>query len=152
MPSSQLTHPADPDVGEVTLRRVSEIERGEGPPPTAAEREALAKVQALTRRMFPPGTRRRVRAAERIYQAASPSQKRRLLDMTFGEIVAEHRAAACGGRSRGSTRSPRRRSVRSSRAKARAPADPDSDPFDLEPALRVISLGGFRRQLAEAGL
>jgi hypothetical protein len=50
-------------------------------------------------------------------------------------------------------RAPRRRSIRSSSAKARAPADPsEPEPPDLEPALRVISRAEWRRELERAGL
>jgi hypothetical protein len=50
-------------------------------------------------------------------------------------------------------RAPRRRSVRSSSAKARAPgSSSDEDPHDLEPGLRVISRAAFRRELERAGL
>jgi hypothetical protein len=45
------------------------------------------------------------------------------------------------GRIQTSARSPRRRSIRSSRARARAPDDPDPDP------LEVVPLSRFRREV-----
>jgi hypothetical protein len=71
---------------------------------------------------------------------------------------AEHRlrapiAVATPGRVQVAARTPRRRSIRSSRAKARAPDDGDPpEPADVRPALRVISRANFRRELERAGL
>ena len=60
---------------------------------------------------------------------------------------------ASPGRVQVAARSPRRRSIRSSRAKARAPDEGEPpDPSDLRPALLVISRAGFRRELERAGL
>ena len=105
----------DPQAGGLTLDRAAEIERGEGSPATEAERKTLARVQAVVRPFFTPAAMRKVAAAKCIYKAASPIQKRRLWDMTFAEVVAEHRASArqaVPGRPRAAARAPRRRSVR----------------------------------------
>lgn len=60
---------------------------------------------------------------------------------------------ATPGRVQVAARSPRRRSIRSSSAKARAPDEGDpTGPPDLRPALRVISRANFRRELERAGL
>lgn len=62
-------------------------------------------------------------------------------------------SVAPGRRIRTAARSPRRRSIRSSRAKARAPDDGDPPgSSDVRPALRVISRAAFRAELERAGL
>ena len=120
------------------MGRMSEIERGKGKPPTEAELRDLAafKRHPVVRQMH--AGRKKVIAAKRIYQNASPRERRRLWDMDAGDIYAEARARARP--SPGSVRRPRERSFRRRRSSS-ARGDPDPEPpSDLE----VVPLARLR--------
>jgi hypothetical protein len=92
-----------------TIGRMSEIERGKGEAPTEAELRDLAafKRHPVVRQMQ---AGRKAVAAKRIYENASPRERRRLWDMDVGDIYAEARARARP--SPAPVRRPRERSFR----------------------------------------
>jgi len=116
-----------------TLGRMSEIERGKGEPPTEAELRDMAAFRRhpVIRQM--QAVRKKVIAAKRIYENASPGERRRLWDMDVGDIYAEARARARP--SRASVRRSRERSFRRRRSSsARGDPDPEPEP-PLAPSL-----------------
>jgi hypothetical protein len=115
-----------------TMGRMSEIERGKGEPPTEAELRDLAafKRHPVVRQM--QAVTKRVIAAKRIYENASPRERRRLWDMDVGDIYAEARARARP--SPASVRRSRERSFRRRRSSS-ARGDPDPEP---EPPLDLL--------------
>src|SRR5215211_6735561 len=131
-----LVFTTDPHAGGVSLGRACEIERGEGPPPTAAERGALAKLQAVARKIVDPETVEQWAVVKPMYEAAPPHLKKRLGRLTIKEAAdaltfspALKGSVARPGRVQVAARSPRTRSVRASRATARAPGSrTDDDP------------------------
>jgi hypothetical protein len=125
-----------------TIGRMSEIERGKGDPPTEAELSDLAafKRHPVVRQM--QAGRKKAVAAKRIYENASPRERRRLWDMNLGDIYSEARARARPSPApvrRQRERSFRRR--RSSSSAARGDPDPGPEPpLDLSDAA-VLPLG-----------
>jgi len=119
------------------MGRMSEIERGEGDTPTKAELRDLAafKRHPVVRQMH--AGRKKVIAAKRIYQNASPRERRRLWDMDAGDIYAEARARARP--SPASVRRPRERSFRRRRSSS-ARGDPDPEPEPLLDHLNAAML------------
>ena len=115
-----------------TIGRIAEIERGKGEPPTEAELRDLAafKRHPVVRQM--QAVTKRVIAAKRIYENASPSERRRLWEMDVGDIYAEARARARP--SPASVRRSRERSFRRRRSSS-ARGDPDPEP---EPPLDLL--------------
>ncbi len=120
-----------------TIGRMSEIERGKGDPPTEAELSDLAafKRHPVVRQM--QAGRKKAVAGKRIYENASPRERRRLWDMNLGDIYAEARARARP--SPAPVRRPRERRFRRQRSSS-ARGDPDPEP---EPPL-ARSLGVAR--------
>jgi hypothetical protein len=121
-----------------SLVRIDEIERRKGEPPTEAElRDLVAFRRHPVVRQMQAG-RKKVIAAKRISENASPRDRRRLWDMNVGDIYAEARARARP--SPGSVRRPRERSFRRRRSSS-ARGDPDPEPpSDLE----VVPLARLR--------
>jgi hypothetical protein len=106
----------------------------------------LERVSRVSRQLSNNETVKQWVAVKPIFESAPPHEKRRLWNMTIDEAFAFYSRRArvsalrngvadlLGGRARGAARAPRRRSVRSSGAKARAPGSrsSDDDPSDLD--------------------
>jgi hypothetical protein len=122
-----------------TIGRIAEIERRKGDPPTEAELSDLAafKCHPVVRQM--QAGRKKAIAAKRIYENASPRERRRLWDMKVGDIYAEARGAALTPCDPAAAPRPRERRFRRQRSSS-ARGDPDPEP---EPHL-APSLGGAR--------
>jgi hypothetical protein len=109
--------------------------------------EPIARLGSALRHFAPPAEEQQWAAVKPYFEAAPPSEKRRLGNMTirqaFAVIARQGRAVVGrfqGGRST-AARSPRRRSIRSSRAKARAPGgsdDPDASDLEVVPVARFL--------------
>ena len=126
-----------------TIGRMAEIERCKGDPPTEAELRDLTafKRHPVVRQM--QAGRKKAIAAKRIYENASPRERRRLWDMNFGDIYAEARARARP--SPAPVRRPRERSFRRRRSSS---ARGDPDPLDEpERALKVVPFSRFQRDV-----
>jgi hypothetical protein len=141
---------------EVTLGRIAQVEKGEGLPPTASEREAVTELRSFMQGSpYWQGVEvvaKQWAKAKPFYEAASPSDKRRLGNLTPSEVLALHakklsagapHEQASGRRVRPSARASRSRSARTSRAKARSPARSD----DPEPHLEPVPLCRFRQDV-----
>jgi hypothetical protein len=127
--------PGESSSAGVSFRRAIAIERGEGPPPTDAEREAIAAFEARFKRS-PAGQRLEKAAtamnatvatfdregaveAMRIYRAASPVEQRRMANLTSRQVLALRNRFQAGqepGHGRPVAVAPRPREQRRARA------------------------------------
>jgi hypothetical protein len=146
------------DAEPITLGRLCQIERGEGPPPNESERAARARLEDLFR--WSPALQRIERnmetarkiiarvdtktlsAAMDVYRDASPAQQRRMGNMTARQVLALHARGRSGRRDGRTPRASEREHRRTTRRQGRAPASGGDS--ESEPKPDLDGLRGFR--------